>query len=148
MSETISPFEFSMFLAQEADPFALPGEAAPGGTGIQGQPGTPQAAREPLGGSSFLLFVFLAVAGLLVFSIFGQRRDKKKRESMLSNLKKHDKVQTVGGVIGSIVDVRKDLVVLKVDESSNTRITFARSAIQQILSGQTVPETPATSEKT
>ena len=51
----------------------------------------------------------------------------------MSAIKKHDRVQTIGGVIGAIVEVKPDEVVLKVDESSNTRITFARSAIQQVL---------------
>jgi hypothetical protein len=31
------------------------------------------------------------------------------------------------------VEVKPDTIVLKVDESSNTRITFARSAVQHIL---------------
>jgi preprotein translocase subunit YajC len=71
---------------------------------------------------------------MILFSILGQRRDRKKRESMLSTIKKHDRVQTIGGVIGSVVEAKPDFVVLKVDESSNTRITFARSAVQQVLS--------------
>ncbi len=45
-------------------------------------------------------------------------------------------MQTVGGVIGAIVEIKPDFVVLKVDESSNTRITFARSSVQQVLSSQ------------
>lgn len=70
---------------------------------------------------------------MILFSIMGQRRDRKKREAMISAIKKHDRVQTIGGVIGSVVEVKPDYVILKVDESSNTRITFARSAIQQVL---------------
>ncbi len=50
-------------------------------------------------------------------------------------------MQTIGGVIGSVVEVKPDYVVLKVDESSNTRITFSRSAIQQILTA--APDTGA-----
>ena len=54
----------------------------------------------------------------------------------------HDTVQTIGGVIGSIVEVKNDSVVLKVDESSNTRITFSRSAIQQVLNSDTKSAPP------
>ena len=36
-------------------------------------------------------------------------------------------------VIGAIVEVKSDTVVLKVDESSNTRMTFSRDAVQQVL---------------
>ena len=53
-------------------------------------------------------------------------------------------------MIGSVVDIKTDRVVLKVDESANTRITFARSAIQQVLSqggGADSPAEPAELEK-
>ena len=52
---------------------------------------------------------------------------------MLGGIKKHDTVRTIGGVIGSVVEVKPETVVLKVDESSNIRMTFARDAIQQII---------------
>jgi preprotein translocase subunit YajC len=77
--------------------------------------------------------LLLLVVGMILFSVLGQRRDRKKREAMIKAVKKHDRVQTIGGVIGSIVEVKSNTVVLKVDESSNTRITFARSAVQQVL---------------
>ena len=34
-----------------------------------------------------------------------------------------------------VVEIKNDRVILKVDEASNTRMTFARSAVQQVLSG-------------
>jgi preprotein translocase subunit YajC len=42
-------------------------------------------------------------------------------------------VQTIGGVIGTIVEVKDAEVVVKIDETTNTKIRFARSAIQQVL---------------
>ena len=62
-----------------------------------------------------------------------QRREKKKRAEMLGALKKGDKIQTIGGIVGSVVEVREDEVVLKVDEANNVRMRFARPAIQVIL---------------
>lgn len=100
-----------------------PGGPAPGG-----------ASRDPFGGMFFPLLLVLLIT-MITFTVLGQRRDKKKRATLLKSVKKHDRVQTVGGVIGSIVEVKTDTVVLKVDETSNTRITFARSAVQQVLSG-------------
>lgn len=82
---------------------------------------------------SFFPILLLLLLTMIVVTVFGQRRDRKKRQAVLSAAKKHDRVQTVGGVIGSIVELNPDTVVLKVDESSNTRITFARSSIQQVL---------------
>ena len=139
----------NLILAQgETAAPALPGEAADGGA-TTGDPGAAPAggttgAPNPLGGSFFIIMLALIV-GMFAFSMIGNRREKKKKQDILSSIKKHDRVQTVGGVIGSIVEVKPDLVVLKVDESSNTRITFSRSAFQQVLC--TKPDFSAPTEK-
>jgi len=112
---------------------ALPG--TPAGTGAA----TPSAG--PFGGQ-FIIIMVIVMGGMILFSIMGQKRDRKKREALISAIKKHDRVQTIGGVVGSVVDVKPDYVVLKVDESSNTRITFTRAAIQQVLTSS--PETGLT----
>lgn len=122
-------------LAQEGA--TLPPPPGAGGAPPAGD-GTTQSASGPGGpapmfNNSFLGLVLLMVVAMIVFSLLGQRRDRKRRQAMLSAIKKHDRVQTTGGVIGSVVELKSDTVVLKVDESSNTRITFARNAIQQVL---------------
>ncbi len=135
----------TLILAQAEGP-PPPGGGAP--IGVEGQPitgtapggpGGGPAKRDPFGGYLFpMLLLFLVM--MILFTVFGQRRDKKKRQAMLGSVKKHDKVQTVGGVIGSVVEVKPDTVVLKVDESTNTRITFARSSIQQVLTDGAEPD--------
>ena len=42
-------------------------------------------------------------------------------------------MQTVGGIIGTVAEVKGDEVVVKIDESTNTKIRVVRSAIQQVL---------------
>lgn len=81
----------------------------------------------------FIIIIVLVMFALLIPSMLSNRRERKRREQMLSAIKKHDRVQTIGGVIGSVVELKPNTVVLKVDESSNTRMTFARSAVQQVL---------------
>lgn len=123
----------NVFLAQEGPPTPTEGGAAtgqPSGPGGTGAPG----GQQPAPPVNFLMILFVVFVAFIVFSMWGQRRDKKKRESMLSAIKKHDRVQTIGGIVGSVIEVKPDTVVLKVDESSNTRITFARSSVQQVLS--------------
>jgi preprotein translocase subunit YajC len=118
----------------------LPGETALG-DGTTAVPGGSGSATGNGGGgvfnSSFMVVLVMMFLAMIIFSFMGQRRDRKKREAMISAVKKHDKVQTVGGLIGSVVEVKTDTVVLKVDESANTRITFARSSIQQVLTSAT-----------
>lgn len=97
--------------------------------------GSPQAGTEvsegPLGGNFFTMLMLLLV-GMIVFSMFSGRKQKKRRASMLDTLQKRDTVLTRGGVFGTIVEIKPDRVVLKVDESSNTRITVLRDSIEQV----------------
>lgn len=126
------PHLHTVLLAQAGDgpPLAGEGVATPPGGAEGGVPGAAPAA----GGDSALLFMFLPVILLMIlFSVFGQRKEKKKREAMLGGIKKHDRVRTIGGVIGAVVEIKPDTIVLKVDESSNTRMTFTRDAVQQVM---------------
>ncbi|MEZ6243465.1 MAG: preprotein translocase subunit YajC [Phycisphaerales bacterium] len=125
--------------------------AAPGTEGQDGQGGAPTPAPNPFGGSNFLLIGIFVIFGLLIFSQFsGARKEKKHRAQMLSQLGKHDRVQTVGGIIGSVVEIKGDELTLRVDESSNTRIRVARSAVQQVLksSGRGADEPEETTAST
>jgi len=95
----------------------------------------------PQGGSSgkapafppFFIAMILFFVVFYVFLIRGQRKDKKQKQEMLANIAKNDRVMTIGGIIGTVVSVKDDEVCLKVDESSNTKITFARSSMQKVL---------------
>jgi len=64
-----------------------------------------------------------------------QRRDRAKRDVMMKNLKKDDRVVTIGGIFGSVANISQDgkEVTLKVDDG--TRIRFRRTAIAEVLSG-------------
>lgn len=63
----------------------------------------------------------------------GKRKEQKRYQEMLGALKRNDRVLTVGGVVGTVVDVRDDVVVLKVDESNNVKMQFIRSAVKDVL---------------
>lgn len=112
-------------LAGSSGAAAVEGDAAAGG-----------AAASPDGSFLFMMIIPLLVL-MVVFSLFSQRREKKRRSKMLGGMKKHDTVRTIGGVIGAVVEVKPDTVILKVDERSNTRMTFSRDAIQQIIEADT-----------
>jgi preprotein translocase subunit YajC len=101
--------------------------------GADGMPvaGTDQADPNPLGGNFFTMLMLLLV-GMIVFSFFSGRKQRKKRSAMLDTLQKRDTVLTRGGVFGTIVEIKPDRVILKVDESSNTRITVLRDSIEQV----------------
>lgn len=60
-----------------------------------------------------------------------QKKQQKKRQVLLDNLKKGQKVLTIGGIHGEIVTLSEDTAVLRVAEK--VEMTFARSAIAQVL---------------
>lgn len=76
--------------------------------------------------------LILVLVLLYVFVFNAKRKDDKNRRSMIDALKKGDKVQTIGGIIGTVLQVDGDEITVKVDESSNTKIKFIRSAIAKV----------------
>lgn len=109
-----------------AAPASAPADAAAQGAAATGQPAG-------AGGTQMLIMVAVMLGAMILFQVVGGRREKKKREQMLAGIKRHDKVVTIGGIVGSVVELKDDSVILKVDETSNTRITFAKSAISQVM---------------
>lgn len=109
-------------------------EALPGENGSNGS-GTQPTGTQPQGPSMWPLMIMMVVVfGFLIWqSSSAQRKEKKKREEMLSGLKRHDRVQTIGGIIGSVVEIKEGEVVLKVDEANNVKMRFTKSAVQQVL---------------
>ncbi len=59
----------------------------------------------------------------------GPRKQQQKHKQMVQTLTKNDRVRTIGGILGTIVDVKGDEITLKVDESNNTKIKVSTSAI-------------------
>ncbi len=78
--------------------------------------------------------LMLVIVVFYFLMIRSKRGQEKQRENMLANLKKNDRIRTIGGILGTVVETRDDEVVVKVDETSNTKIRFARSAIHAVIS--------------
>lgn len=86
--------------------------------------------------SSPLSLMLIVLVIFYVVMIRSKRRQDRQRQDMLNSLKKGDRVQTIGGILGTIVETRDDEVVVKVDESSNTKIRFTRGAIHRVLEAE------------
>ncbi len=75
---------------------------------------------------------------LIVFYLMDspRRREQSRRDQMLKNMKKNDRVSTIGGILGTVVNISTDgkEVTLKVDD--NTRIRFRRSAIADVFADE------------
>lgn len=85
------------------------------------------------GGATLFIGLMIAMAVFFFITMRGQSKQKKRRQAMLDGMTKNDRVMTIGGIVGTIVSVKDKEVVLKVDESTNTKMTFSKRAIQQLV---------------
>lgn len=95
---------------------------------------TPVTNRpNPFGGTQI---IFLGLMFVLMYMILfrGPRKKQQQHKQMIQSLSKNDRVQTIGGIIGTVVDVKEDEITLKIDESNNTKIKILRSAIGKNMS--------------
>jgi preprotein translocase subunit YajC len=92
---------------------------------------TPARSSSPWG--SLMLPVLIMIV-LFVLMIRGPRKQQKEQKQMIQSLKKNDRVRTIGGILGTVMEVRGDEVILKIDETNNTRIHVTLSAIGKNLS--------------
>lgn len=101
------------------------------GTGTPGGP-TP-AGGQPAGGfgGSNMLLVFAVVMGMMILmQVLSARKEKKRRESLMSGLSKGDRVVTMGGIIGDVAELGEDSVVIRLEDG---RMRVSRAAIQSIV---------------
>jgi preprotein translocase subunit YajC len=84
----------------------------------------------------------ILIGGLILMFVLmgrGRRKEQAQRKEMLANLKKGDKIETIGGILGTVIEVKPDEVTVKVDETNNVRMKFSRRAIH-VVGGVKAPE--------
>ena len=85
-----------------------------------------QAAQQgaPAGGGSWSMWIMLIAifAVMWLFMIRPQRKQQKELQEFRSGLKKGDKVVTVGGIYGEIVEVNEKTCLIKVDGDVKLRV--------------------------
>jgi preprotein translocase subunit YajC len=88
----------------------------------------------PTGAGGWITFAPLIVMVVLFYFLLirPQQKRTKTRNMMLGNLKKGDKVITIGGLHGTIMEITDDVVVLRVNDAS--KMTFDRSAVNTVVS--------------
>ncbi len=94
----------------------------------------PGPGQRPPDMFGLMLPLILALGVFYFFMIRGQRKERQKHAEMLANLKRNDRIQTIGGILGTVVDVRDQEVIVKVDETNNVKMRFNRAAIKEVLS--------------
>ena len=73
---------------------------------------------------------------VLMFAVFyfllirPQQKKSKQRNAMLNELKKGDKVTTIGGLHGTIAEITDDTIVIRANDT--VKLTFEKSAINNV----------------
>lgn len=86
------------------------------------------------------LLVPMLMIGVLFYLmvIRPQRAKERDFKALLSNLKKNDRVVTIGGIHGVVTNVQKeaDRVSIRVDDSTGTTLRVGLSAIGRVLTDE------------
>ena len=81
------------------------------------------------GGLLGMLPMLLIMVGVFYFMLIRpENKRKKEAEQIRSSIKNGDKVTTIGGIVGTVVDVKTDNFVLETS-ADQVRIEFAKWAI-------------------
>ena len=81
------------------------------------------------GGMGSTIIMMVAMLGIFYFMLIRpENKRKKEAEQMRSSVRKGDKITTIGGIIGTVVDVKENNIVIETS-ADQVRIEFAKWAI-------------------
>ena len=83
----------------------------------------------PAGGMGGTLVMMVAMLAIMYFMLIRpENKRKKEAEQMRSAVKKGDKITTIGGIVGTVVDVKENNIVIETS-ADQVRIELAKWAL-------------------
>ena len=79
-------------------------------------------------GASPIIMMVMMIAVFYFMLIRPENKRKKEAELMRSNVKKGDKITTIGGIVGTVVDVKENNIVIETS-ADQVRIEVAKWAM-------------------
>ena len=80
-------------------------------------------------GMGSTVIMLLLMLGIFYFMLIRpENKRKKEAEQMRASVRKGDKITTIGGIVGTVVDVKENNVVVETS-ADQVRIEFAKWAI-------------------
>ena len=88
-----------------------------------------QAAPAAQAGSQWAMWIMLALIFVVMwfFMIRPQRKQQKELQNFRDSLKKGDKVVTIGGIYGTVCEIKEGSVLIEVD--NNVKIRVSKQAL-------------------
>jgi preprotein translocase subunit YajC len=107
----------------------------------QSAPATPGKPKGGLGDPSFIFMMVIMFAIIYFLMLRPQQKKQKETQNMLNNIKKGDKVLTIGGIVGIVGNVKDSTVMVKVADS--TILEFKKAAISAVINDDKEEKNPA-----
>ena len=85
------------------------------------------AAQPQGGGWSMWIMLALIFVVMWFFMIRPQRKQQKELQNFRDSLKKGDKVVTIGGIYGTVCEIKENNVLIEVD--NNVKIRVSKNAL-------------------
>lgn len=79
-----------------------------------------------------VVYIAIMIAVFYFLLIRPQKKQEKAKRRMLDDMRVGDKVITIGGIMGRIVNVKDESVVIE-SGSDRTKLRFEKSAIKEVL---------------
>jgi preprotein translocase subunit YajC len=123
--------------AEDGEPSEPPAAAAAAATdavadGEAAVEGNGEAGEAPEAPSLSSMAVPIIGMGLIFYFIVlrPQKKAKKKQEALVESLKKHDRVVTIGGIVGTIISIDTDNEEVVLEVGPDTQLRMLRRSIQ------------------
>ena len=85
------------------------------------------AAGQQGGGWSMWIMLALIFVVMWFFMIRPQKKQQKELQNFRDSLKKGDKVVTIGGIYGTVAEIKEESVLIEVD--NNVKIRVSKQAL-------------------
>ena len=82
-----------------------------------------ETPAQPGGNWSMWIMLALIFGVMWFFMIRPQKKQQKELQNFRDSLAKGDKVVTIGGIFGTVVEVREDSVLMEVDNGVKIRVS-------------------------
>ena len=86
---------------------------------------------------AFILYI-VGIFGIMYILVIRpqrkeQQRKERERRTLMENLKKGDRIITIGGIHGEVVSVKDEDVVVCVDPQKDVRLKLVKASINKVL---------------
>ena len=80
-----------------------------------------------------MIFLVLMFVILYMVMFRGPKKKQQQQKQMIQSLRKNDRVQTIGGILGTVIEVGENEITIKIDESNNTKMKVLPSSVSKVI---------------